>query len=179
MTGVASLQTLGGFRFSVDGRELVAPPTQKARALLAYLVWNPSTEFSRERIIELFWPECDPERGRSSLNTALWSIRRSLRDAGTDPAGFLAADKTKVAWTCGRRARRKRLSAPRATTRCASQTRGDRTLSRRVPRRPLRRLERRAARAVGCGVSSAARGVRRTARRRCKRAPSDRTRYVR
>jgi hypothetical protein len=32
MTGGASLQTLGGFRLSIDGRDLVAPPTQKARA---------------------------------------------------------------------------------------------------------------------------------------------------
>ncbi len=52
----------------------------------------------REQIIETFWPECEPERGRSNLNTALWSIRRALRDAGGDPDAAIDANKLRITW---------------------------------------------------------------------------------
>ncbi len=93
-----SLQTLGAFRFCADGRELTPPPTQKARALLVYLVLHRGVELSRESITELFWSDCTPERGRSSLNTALWSIRRALRDGGVDADAALTAKRAHVVW---------------------------------------------------------------------------------
>ena len=95
---VWSLRTLGAFALALDGRELSSPPTQKARALLAYIAWHRGADHARERIIELFWPECEPERGRSSLNTALWSIRRCIRDAGIDPETVITANKTRISW---------------------------------------------------------------------------------
>ena len=61
-------------------------------------MWHRKTSLSRERIIERFWSECEPERGRSSLNTALWSIRRCLRDGGIDADAALSANKTQVVW---------------------------------------------------------------------------------
>lgn len=93
-----SLETLGTFRLSIDGSNVTPPPTQKARALLVYLAAQKGLELSRERIVELFWPECEPERGRSSLNTALWSIRRSLRVAGVDADDAIDANKSRVIW---------------------------------------------------------------------------------
>ncbi len=93
-----SLQTLGAFRFCRDERECPVPPTQKSRALLTYLVWNRGMEIARERVVELFWSDLEPERGRSNLNTSLWSIRRSLREAGVDPDTMLTANKTRLSW---------------------------------------------------------------------------------
>jgi len=93
-----SLQTLGTFQFSVDGRELAPPPTQKSRALLAYLAWHRGTELPRERIVELFWPSAEPERGRSSFATALWSIRRCVGASGIDPDSVLSANRLRVRW---------------------------------------------------------------------------------
>ncbi len=93
-----SLTTLGAFRVSFEGVALAAPPTQKARALLAYLAWHQGTDLARERVAECFWPGIDPERSRSNLNTALWSIRRSLRDGGVDPEAALSANKRTLNW---------------------------------------------------------------------------------
>jgi DNA-binding SARP family transcriptional activator len=93
-----SLQTLGAFRFFADGVELTPPSLQKARALLAYLIWHRGTELSRERLVELFWPDAEPARGRSNLNTALWSIRRMLRAIDADSNAALAANKTRAIW---------------------------------------------------------------------------------
>ncbi|HZV79309.1 MAG TPA: AAA family ATPase, partial [Candidatus Binatus sp.] len=93
-----SLDTLGAFALRVDGRPVAAPSTQKARALLAYLVMRQGTDIARERLLELFWPDADPDRARDSLRTALYSIRRSLRDAHADPDELLSTTKSVVRW---------------------------------------------------------------------------------
>ncbi len=92
------LRTLGEFSFTVDGRTGQPPSTQKARALMAFLVRHHGERISRERLIEHFWPDADADRGRQSLSTALWSIRRTLRECGRDPADFLATDAMTVTW---------------------------------------------------------------------------------
>lgn len=93
------LRTLGAFEFTIEGAALARPSTQKARALLAFLVLNRNRSVSREEIIELFWPEAaDLENARQNVNTALWSIRRVIRDAGHEPSAFFEADKFIVRW---------------------------------------------------------------------------------
>ncbi|HEV2037939.1 MAG TPA: winged helix-turn-helix domain-containing protein, partial [Candidatus Eremiobacteraceae bacterium] len=92
------LCTLGSFSLQVGDRKLPSLATQKARALLAYLVLHRGADIGRERLMEVLWPEADPERARNSLNTALWSIRRSLRDAGLDPDNYLVASRSLIRW---------------------------------------------------------------------------------
>lgn len=92
------LRTLGTFELTVDGAPIARPSTQKARALLAYLAMQRGRRISRDEVVETFWPDADPENARQSLKTALWSIRRALRDAGCEPNEFLVADNTTVAW---------------------------------------------------------------------------------
>ena len=49
-------------------------------------------------MLELFWPDAEPKRARDSLKTALWSVRRAIRDGGNDPDAFVAATKSTVRW---------------------------------------------------------------------------------
>lgn len=65
---------------------------------MAFLVRHRGERISRERLIEQFWPDADTDRGRQSLSTALWSIRRTLRECGCDPAEFVSADAATVRW---------------------------------------------------------------------------------
>lgn len=92
------LRTLGRSQLCIDGRLAPPPPTQKARALVAYLALSRTRDVSREHLIERFWPEFEPERAREGLRTALSAIRRSLRQAGTDPSQLLDADRSVVRW---------------------------------------------------------------------------------
>ncbi len=94
----SQLRTLGAYEFVVDGRVLSRPSTQKARALLAYLAMRAGCAISREVLIETFWPDVAPESARQSLKTALWSIRRTIREGGFDPSAFLTADHFTVCW---------------------------------------------------------------------------------
>ena len=93
-----NLSVLGRFELSIGAKALPAPSLEKARALLAFLVMQPGIDVSRERILELFWPDADPERARGNLNTALWSARRCFREAGRDPDQFVIANKSTVRW---------------------------------------------------------------------------------
>jgi DNA-binding SARP family transcriptional activator len=93
------LTTFGSLVLFVGDALIAAPATQKARAILAYCVLNRRSNIARERLLELFWPDIDPERSRASLSTALHSIRRGFRDAALDSEQFFEANKSIVRWT--------------------------------------------------------------------------------
>ena len=95
----SSLITLGGFAFSVNGVSAGSPATRKARALMAFLAMNRGVDAARERLLEIFWPDADPDRARDSLSTALHSIRRCIRVTGVDADTFLTATKSVLRWT--------------------------------------------------------------------------------
>jgi DNA-binding SARP family transcriptional activator len=99
MTPRSSLETLGKFQFTVDDRAVPPPPTNKARALLAYLVSNRGRDVARERLTELFWSDFEPARAREGLRTALSSIRHSLRSLDDGIADMLHANKSVVQWS--------------------------------------------------------------------------------
>jgi predicted ATPase/DNA-binding SARP family transcriptional activator len=95
------IDLLGGLRAVEGGRVITRFPTQKAAALLAYLALTHSVgggarrgarsrghprSLSREALIELLWPEHDPEAARNNLRVALHALRRQfeLPDSPTD-----------------------------------------------------------------------------------------------
>jgi predicted ATPase/DNA-binding SARP family transcriptional activator len=94
----SALVTLGKFELWVENRLAPAPPTHKARALVAFLVTDRGHDVARERLLELFWSEFQPERAREGLRTALSSIRHALRSASHAADGALFADKSVVRW---------------------------------------------------------------------------------
>src|SRR5579863_9501660 len=95
----SELTTLGGFAFKLGGVSTSGPGTRKARALMAFLIMNRGADTARERLLEIFWPESDPDRARDSLATALSTIRKCLRELGADADEFFAAPKSVVRWT--------------------------------------------------------------------------------
>ncbi len=95
---ISTLTTLGRFTLSVDGNSTPGPATRKARALMAFLVMNRNADTARERLLEMFWPDVDPERARNSLNTALHSIRRCLRTAGLESDQFIRVTRSIIRW---------------------------------------------------------------------------------
>ncbi len=92
------LTTLGQYALTRDGTSVAPPATLKARALLVFLALHRHADVSRERLLELLWPLADPERARANLKTATWSVRRVLRDAGTDPDASLAVGRATLRW---------------------------------------------------------------------------------
>src|SRR5438309_9776140 len=70
------IDVLGTPRIEVDGRPLQVD-TRKATALLAYLSVTGGTH-ARELLVELLWPDTDPDRGRAALRRTLSALRSGL-----------------------------------------------------------------------------------------------------
>ncbi|MFZ2097085.1 MAG: BTAD domain-containing putative transcriptional regulator [Anaerolineales bacterium] len=75
-----ALKLFGTYHLFLDGMYIDAQETDKARALLAYLVTECNRPHSREKLIGLFWPEQDEEHARGSLSQALYHLRGTLGD---------------------------------------------------------------------------------------------------
>ena len=86
--GVLTIRLLGAPDITVDGQPLVVD-TRKALAVLAYLTAEGSPQ-PRDRLVDLLWPEIDPDRGRGALRRTLSVLRSALR------GGELTADRSKV-----------------------------------------------------------------------------------
>ncbi len=92
------LTTLGTFALTVDAASIPEPATKKARTLLVYLILNQLQVIPRERLLELLWPEAEPERARASLSTALWSVRKTLKGAGVDAEATIQSTNSALTW---------------------------------------------------------------------------------
>src|ERR1043166_6312400 len=70
--------------------------TQKTASLLAYLAYYLHRNHGREELAYLLWPEADPEAGRTSLRTALASLRRQIEPPDAAENSILMADRLMV-----------------------------------------------------------------------------------
>jgi predicted ATPase/DNA-binding SARP family transcriptional activator len=62
--------------------------TRKAALLLAYLAYYPQRNHLRGEIVELLWPEVEPETGRHNLRQALLTLRHHLAPPDADDLFF-------------------------------------------------------------------------------------------
>ncbi|HWP52999.1 MAG TPA: BTAD domain-containing putative transcriptional regulator [Pyrinomonadaceae bacterium] len=81
-TGDGSLEIclLGPFQVVVDGRVVNERrwTRRKPALLLKLLALQPHHQLHREQIIELFWPDSDPEAGNNNLHKAIHLARHAL-----------------------------------------------------------------------------------------------------
>ena len=75
-----SLYGFGKFRVFVGGQEVEDKlwRTRKSKYLFAYLTANAGKDIPDEKIMELFWPDHEPEKARQSLYAALSHMRKAL-----------------------------------------------------------------------------------------------------
>jgi predicted ATPase/Tfp pilus assembly protein PilF len=70
--------------------------THKAAALLAYLALHPGTH-SRDKLLELFWPELELDAARHSLSMALGHLRGPLeKELGQPPGALIQATRDTI-----------------------------------------------------------------------------------
>ena len=66
-------------------------------ALLAYLALFTQHPHPREELMELLWPEEDPEKARQRLRQALYALRQQLEPPGTPQGSVLIANRHAIA----------------------------------------------------------------------------------
>ncbi len=100
METVWSIELLGGFRVRPlregEQRTITRFRTQKTASLLAYLACHRHRSHPREALIELYWPEAEPESARHSLSLALSSLRNQLEPPGIPAGSVIFADRWSV-----------------------------------------------------------------------------------
>jgi predicted ATPase/DNA-binding SARP family transcriptional activator len=90
------MELLGRLRVIRGDRAITRFRWQKTALLLAYLAYYRGRPQSREVLVELLWPGCDPELGRDRLSTALSSLRRQLEPPDLPTHRVLIADRWEV-----------------------------------------------------------------------------------
>jgi predicted ATPase/DNA-binding SARP family transcriptional activator len=83
---------LGDVRVEWDGEPLPAFPTQKTRALFAYLVMHRQRSHTRSQLAGIFWGGYPETRALRNLSTTLWRLRRIL------PEGCLISEGETIAF---------------------------------------------------------------------------------
>lgn len=75
-----SIYAFGKFRVFCGGREVGDEnwKTRKSKYLFAYLACQGDRDVPDEKLMELFWPDHDPDKARQNLYSALSHIRKAL-----------------------------------------------------------------------------------------------------
>lgn len=87
------LQVLGRLALSRSSAVITRFESSRTAALLVYLALFQKHPHPRESLIELLWPEEEPEVGRHRLRQAIYSLRRQLEPPGAPPGSVLLADR--------------------------------------------------------------------------------------
>ena len=86
MTLTVKLSLLGGFAVTVGGQAVSHFPTDKSRALLAYLAVEPNQSHSRRVLAGMFWPDASETQALTNLRNTLYRLRSTL-DAAAPATG--------------------------------------------------------------------------------------------
>lgn len=72
------VQMLGSFGITIQ--DVPAKfPVSRGLSLLKYLLFHHKEDIPREVLMDIFWPDTEPEASRNNLNVALYSLRQALR----------------------------------------------------------------------------------------------------
>lgn len=86
---------LGGLRFELDGKPISGFETDKAKALLVYLLIESQRGCQRSHVAGLLWPDESEERALHNLRQTLSSLRKTLGETAGNPE-FLISDRDQI-----------------------------------------------------------------------------------
>jgi DNA-binding SARP family transcriptional activator len=78
-TITVSVQMLGFFNMSIQDVDIKLP-SSRSLLLLKYLILNHKQNTPRDVLMEMFWPDLEPEKARNNLNVAIYTLRKNLRE---------------------------------------------------------------------------------------------------
>ncbi len=88
------ISLLGPFQVSRGGLPISGFESDKARALLAYLVVEADRPHRREALAGLLWPDTPERTARTNLRSALANLRQVIRDHQATPPFFISTRQT-------------------------------------------------------------------------------------
>lgn len=76
---------LGKFRVTFQDVLLASWPGGRGRSVFTYLLAQRGQPTQRDLLMDTFWPDASPESARNSLNVAIYTLRRTLKNAFNFP----------------------------------------------------------------------------------------------
>jgi DNA-binding SARP family transcriptional activator len=73
-----AVHMLGAFSMTI-GDLIVKLPVSRGLSIFKYLLLHHKQSMPREVLMDIFWPDAEPEAARNNLNVALYNLRRALR----------------------------------------------------------------------------------------------------
>jgi predicted ATPase/DNA-binding SARP family transcriptional activator/Tfp pilus assembly protein PilF len=89
-----TISLLGSLQVTLDGKPVTGFATDKARALLAYLVAEADHPHRRDALAGLLWPDQPQRKARQNLRQALSFLRQAIRDQNDDGLFLLVSRET-------------------------------------------------------------------------------------
>jgi DNA-binding SARP family transcriptional activator len=68
------VHVFGKLRMSFGASTVESFPTRRVEELLGFLLINRNARHSREKLIDVLWPDVPLSNGRASLSTTLWRL---------------------------------------------------------------------------------------------------------
>ncbi|TDC63691.1 SARP family transcriptional regulator [Micromonospora sp. KC207] len=81
-TAPSSVELLGGFRITIDGRTVTNWRAGRSQALVQYLLLHRGRPVSRDTLRSALWPHLPPSAGTTSVKAAVHGARRALCPTG-------------------------------------------------------------------------------------------------
>ncbi len=75
---------LGIFRIYRNGQIITQWHGLKGQSIFKYMVAHYGTPVSKDVLMDVFWPDADPERARRNLHQAVYSLRQTMRRGESD-----------------------------------------------------------------------------------------------
>jgi DNA-binding SARP family transcriptional activator len=73
-----TIRCLGSFQVSRQYQALTKWPSLKSKAIFKYLLTHRHRPIHSEILMDLFWPEVEPEAARRNLHQAIYTLRKTL-----------------------------------------------------------------------------------------------------
>ena len=89
-----AVKLFGAFSIQIDGQDIDAFATAKARGLLAYLAVEGTRPLDRGHLAGFLWPDVLDESARGNLRYALSNVRKAIGDQAANPPYLLTTRRT-------------------------------------------------------------------------------------
>jgi DNA-binding SARP family transcriptional activator len=87
------VRCLGRFTLSYDGNSVGKWQSVKSKSLFQYLMTKPREPVVKEALMEVLWPDCDPQSANNNLKSAIHGLRRTIDelpgDGNSNPVLFM------------------------------------------------------------------------------------------
>lgn len=85
---------LGQFQVYQNDQLLKEWPSSKGKSIFKYMITNRRQPVPKEVLMELFWPEAQPNSARNNLNVSIYGLRQALRNINPNYSHILFQEES-------------------------------------------------------------------------------------